>query len=649
MRSMRKILSSIFIALYFMAYVAPISLAATIQSGINKPLLRGATEAKAQPTTQSPSALKLEGDIALTKGNPKISLSLRDSDVKQVLRMFADKAGLNIVFHSSVGGASSAAGTSGATASGGASSGAGASDGKVTMDLVNMPLNEAFKLVMQIANLTYFIDHNTMVVMSAVEAQTSNLSKQEMVSLPVKYVDAAVMAEFLNKNIFSINKPGLSNSQVAITNPGSNEILIFGTNNDVLMAKKIIAKFDVKPSNATFTVNHTTPREMATLICSDLFPRVTISASGASGSTPAAAPASAAAAPASGGASGGGGVGTLTLGGGVIACQYDNKISTNSIASFNSRSMSISYFSQTGTINVSGGSAQQMELIKEFIAKNDRKQPQAYLEVSIIELSETGSREFNNTWQVWSDMFTGTFDGSSHTNSLYPQFIMGDGYDLVDASEYPAKIIQSFKPFRGDPMITYTMNYLIKNGKGRVLANPRIMITNGQTSTIDLTSDYIKTVKSQVMTSNGTTGATQRTYEIANDNGIKIELVPFISPDGYVTLNIKPDYATIKEVVTTPGTVKDTTDIVATLLQRSNLDLKNVRIKDGETLVIGGMIREDEQKDVAKIPVLGDLPGIGMFFRNTNTKKSKQEMVIMITPKIIVDAEDTVKKTDVNL
>ncbi len=61
-----------------------------------------------------PSALKLEGDISISKGNPKVTLSLRDSDVRQVLRMFADKAGLNIKFHDSA-------------------------SGKVTLDLVNVP------------------------------------------------------------------------------------------------------------------------------------------------------------------------------------------------------------------------------------------------------------------------------------------------------------------------------------------------------------------------------------------------------------------------------------------------------------------------------------------------------------------------------
>jgi type IV pilus assembly protein PilQ len=72
------------------------------------------------------------------------------------------------------------------------------------------------------------------------------------------------------------------------------------------------------------------------------------------------------------------------------------------------------------------------------------------------------------------------------------------------------------------------------------------------------------------------------------------------------------------------------------------LDLKNIRIKDGETLVIGGMIQESEQKTVNKIPFLGDLPLIRPLFRSTSTSKGTTELVIMITPKIINDGENLV-------
>lgn len=659
-KSTKKVLSSVIIAIYLIVYAAPIGFCVTnstpqINAGVSKPVLRDATRS---------SSLKLEGDLSITKANPKISLSLRDSDVQQVLRMFADKAGLNIVFHNSV-------------------------SGKVTLDLVNVPLNEAFKLVMQITGLTYYIDNNTMIVASASAAQGLNLAKQELMTIPVQYVDATILADFLNKNIFSINKPGLSNSQIAVTNPSENEILIFGTKNDYLMAKKIVAQFDVKPREETFVVNHTTPKEMSDLLCNILLKdsgsaststastasseSSSSSASSAPAASAPAAPAEPAAAPSSppapsagnnlpgmptGGAadSGGGGgggadsVASLSLGGGTIACQYNNPVTAGTVSSLNTTSLTVAYFSQRGTLTVRGGSAQQIEAIKDFIAKNDKKEPQAYLEVSIIELSEDGSRDFNNTWQIYSGFFNGSFNGTTTTNPQYPNFIMGDDLVVSDTAANKYAPLYHLGRYSGPQTITYTMNYLIKNGKGRVLANPRIMITNGQNSKIDLSSDYVKQVTSQVLSgAGGLAGAVQKTYTIGSDEGIVVEMVPFISPDGYVTLNIQPKYSTIKEKVTEKNQATGNDDLVATLLQRRNLDLKNVRIKDGETLVIGGMIREEEQKNVSKIPVLGDLPGVGMFFRNTDTTKAKQELVIMLTPKIIKDSEDIVNNAGATL
>ena len=105
-----------------------------------------------------------------------------------------------------------------------------------------------------------------------------------------------------------------------------------------------------------------------------------------------------------------------------------------------------------------------------------------------------------------------------------------------------------------------------------------------------MTSDYVKSVTSQVLQgSDSVTSATQRSYDIGTDEGIYIEILPFISPEGYVSINITPEFATIKRQIT----VKDelgNENTEATLLQRRDLELKNIRIKDGETLVLTGLI-----------------------------------------------------------
>ncbi len=585
-------------------------------------------------------AMILSADVRLTDKNDKINLSLRESDVKQVLRMFADKVGMNIVFHSSV-------------------------EGNVTLDLVNMPVNDAFNLVLQIAGLNYYKQDNTIIIVAKDAADNATFSKQEMMVFPVKYVSASKIAEFLNKNVFGMKKAGMSSVDAATVNAATNEIIVFGMESDAAIVKKVIEQLDREPLTKTFTVNHTTPAEMADMICNMLLPSRGSTSGGSSSGAPIVAPRTpgvstgGAAGIMTGGAASSAGGGELKLGEGVVACTISPSTSTTTASPFDVQNLSISYFPQRGTITMMGGSEAQMQMVENFIKTNDIKQPQAYLEVSIVELNEQGSREFSNNWSVQSNAWGVRFAGGSVSGGreaspeprwfdyTYKQFVDGKWND--DGTYTPPQFItvdgQKQNVYGSGSYISWTMNYLIENQKGRVLANPKLIITNGQESVIDLTQDYIEKVTSEFLSSSsagyGATGTVQKTYTIGEDQGIKISLTPFISPDGYVTLNIVPEYATIAGQATTVGETGER-EIAATLLSRRNLDLKNVRIKDGETLIIAGLIQENENKTVQKIPFLGDLPVIGTIFRSTTTSKTKNELVIMLTPRIINDDEGTV-------
>ncbi len=593
-------------------------------------------------SSSSPSATTLSGDVKLTQNNERITLSLRDSDVKQVLRMFADKAGKNIVFHSSV-------------------------KGKVTLDLVDMPINDAFTLVMQVSNLNYYIQDNTLIVLDAATPENAAFSKQEMMLFPVKYVNASSVADFLNKNVFGIKKAGVSAVDAATFNPATNEVIVFGMPSDAAIVRQVIAQLDKEPSNRTFTVNHTTPAEMADMICNMLLPAYGAKASGDNDSSDSAKgpePVPGVGTSITGGAasaedsgdSEGGGVGQIKLGEGVVACTVKQG---KKGSSFDAQNISIAYYPTRGTVMMIGGSDAQQNLVENFIRTNDIKQQQAYLEMSIVELSEDGSKEFQNNWNVQAGPWGITFNNGRTSGGRYGGYyeqvapVTKGGWAPVKADEpngeqkyWSANGYLNRNDLIGNrTYIQWQMNYLIENKKARILANPKILITNGQQSVIDLTEDYVEKVTSEFMSSAGGTGSNvgqvQKTYTIGDDKGIKITLVPFISPDGYVTMNIKPQYST--EAGTVYQTNEDgSKDIAATLLNRRNLDLKNVRIKDGETLIIGGMIRELEQKTVQKIPVLGDLPLVGAAFRSSSTSKVKNELVIMITPKIINDGDGTV-------
>ena len=651
-----------------------------------RPVLRGGSLGQ---------TIDLRGATNISKKNPKITLSLKNTDVQPVLRMFADKAGLNIILHPSV-------------------------KGYVNLDLVNIPLNDAFRMVLQVTDLTYTQDGNTIIVSSSEFARTSGISKQTINTIPVNHVDASTIANFLNQNIFSKKTPGLSNWDVVVTNAARNELLVFGTQNDLSMVKKVVAKFDVPPLNTTFTVRHTTPAEMATIVCrmlkmtegeidqssqsvqwdystttsgkdsgsatglaANIQPArkspfvlkrskgvVTGFASGSSGGSSGGGSASAGG---EGGSSGGGG--SIQLGKNTVACvlgggdsnagaasgaassqqgggkgaagggnnavqgvgsafsSVSGGISGGSasmkLRSFGSQKMIVSYFPQRGTINVLGGSPSIVNRIAEFIKENDIKQPQAFMDITIIEMSETGDKDFTNAWTFWSKNFDINFNTEGVTSL---DMRMGPG-DLKSQG--------LFYKVTGAPQLQWYINYIISNRKGRVVANPKVMLTSGETTTIDLTSEYIDTVDAEITTSSGTEGirGVERTYNKGSDLGLQFTLVPFISPEGYISLNFSADYSTMKEQVNASLTGGEQ-ELVATLLNERKVDLKSLRIKDNETLLIGGLVQENDVKTNTKFPILGDIPLIGVFFRSSTTQKEKTELVIMLTPRILKDTED---------
>lgn len=591
------------------------------------------------PYSDYNSGMTLTGSAGLTDINQMITLSLRDSDVKQVIRMFADKAGKNVIFHSSV-------------------------SGKVTMDLVDTPINDAFNLVLEVAGLRYYVQNNTLIILAKGSEDNANFAKQEMMLFPINYITAQKIADFLNSNVFN------EGAETATVNAATNEVIVFGMPSSRAIVQKVIDQLDREPLSRTFTVSHTTPAEMADMICNMLLPSrgADGKSSGGKGSYAPPTPGvmGGAAGIVTGGAAGSSGSGTdIKLGEGVIACtvsQSTKGSGKGATAGFDMQNLSVSYFPQRGTVMIMGGSEAQANMIERFIKTNDVRQPQAYLEMSIVELSEQGSKEFENNWQIQShawgfDFRNGQLSGGRE-GGLFERMIpvtMGiwQNVDMAHAGGSTAAESAEGTPsytevdgkvgagnaFHGRSYVSWTMNYLVENGKARVLANPKLIITNGQESVIDLTTDYVEKVTTQYRDTGSVVSQVQRTYTIGEDKGIKIALTPFISPDGYVTMNIKPEYAVEAGQVLAPG-ASGKNELQATLLSRRNLDLKNLRVKDGETLVIGGLIQEGEQKSVQKIPVLGDLPIVGAAFRSTRTAKSKTELVLMLTPRILVDGDE---------
>ena len=128
------------------------------------------------------------------------------------------------------------------------------------------------------------------------------------------------------------------------------------------------------------------------------------------------------------------------------------------------------------------------------------------------------------------------------------------------------------------------------------------------------------------------------------DVGVSLKVTPIINDDGYITMKIIPEVSNVDdelEYQIAPD-VTNTVPIVATTTAETT-----VMVKDGTTVVIGGLKKDEKIKSVEKLPFLGDIPILGAAFRRTSDDLEKQEIVVFITPRIIggdVDVVDETKK-----
>ncbi|HEX3550938.1 MAG TPA: secretin N-terminal domain-containing protein [Candidatus Elarobacter sp.] len=248
------------------------------------------------------------------------------------------------------------------------------------------------------------------------------------------------------------------------------------------------------------------------------------------------------------------------------------------------------------------GSPQAVHAAKTLIAELDAVPPSVVLDTEILEIDENSSK--NLGIQLGTSIST-TF---SETTPL-PDPVTGQ----------PGRLIR-FQPLtRTGLSIQAILNLLIQTGKGRVLADPRITTISGRTATIRA-GDSI----SILTTVGGGTGTVATTQLQTFQTGVTLDITPIVTTNGEISVALHP-------------VVNSLSGFLNNVPQISTRDTQTqVHLHDNETLVIGGLIQESTQSQENKIPILGDLPLVGRVFRNTNTTNTRNELIIVVTPHLLV-------------
>ena len=327
----------------------------------------------------------------------------------------------------------------------------------------------------------------------------------------------------------------------------------------------------------------------------------------------------------------------LGLGGSTESSSTENSTQTTTTSNTNSTT---SNNDGTTTAEISGnltvdkatnsllfyGTASEAQKVRAVLDQIDIPYEQVSLEAQVMSINKTDSKNLGIEWE-WSK-------APQYYEEYTPEKITIDGTTGRITSTEPAEITRasSFNKGTTGGIISFgrspdglpyefyyaaKINALINNGKANILSKPKITTINGKEATINIGGEVpIPTIT----VSNNTTTTT---YEY-KETGIILKYTPRVNDDGYITAKIHTE-------VSTPTY---DADAKAYRFNKRSADTQ-VRLKDGETMVIGGLIGSDESKVMSKIPFLGDLPILGRFFSNVNNSKNESEVIIFVTARIV--------------
>ena len=191
------------------------------------------------------------------------------------------------------------------------------------------------------------------------------------------------------------------------------------------------------------------------------------------------------------------------------------------------------------------------------------------------------------------------------------------------------------------PLFQYPRRFLsalqanILSSNAKILTDPTLVVQEGETANVNITEEVISNITS---TSQSTANQTTRTVTAVKDKaGLQLGVaVDRVDDNGFVSLRVNPIIrgVGVPQNLTTDGNTNQ-----ISLLSERSLQSGLIRLRDGQTLIVSGIIRDQERIEASKIPILGDLPIIGSLFRRTTKNNQRAEVIILLTPQILDDSD----------
>jgi len=268
------------------------------------------------------------------------------------------------------------------------------------------------------------------------------------------------------------------------------------------------------------------------------------------------------------------------------------------------------------------------EIIAETIQKIDIMPRQVMIEALLVSIVLTDNLSFGFAWSMTTDVWP------KYLNLAGDIFLKPLGTNLLNIP--PALPAEGFTFVAMDPtgQVRAKITAALKESKGKVLAAPHILVSDNREARIQVGSQVPLATSATTTPITGDQGVTSSTTSTIQykDIGIILKVKPQVNDSGLISLELSQEVSSIGEKVIAGGTenvsinkTEATTNLVA---------------RDGDTIIIGGLIREDTTKSKEGIPILSRIPLLGALFSRTTDDTQRTELMMLLTPRVIRSMQD---------